>query len=387
MTLDLLFPTLPPAIDGIGDYTARLASALGTRHTVRVRGGTAPACVPGVDVITGYDYTSRAGLQNVVRDVAESRPDWVVLQYNPFSYGRWGLNLALAPALATMRERHTRPRLAVMVHEPFVPMMHWRFALMSIWQRPQFRALGRAADQLFFSISPWAEQFASWFPNTPVHHLPVGSNMPAAGADGPAVREAYGIAPDEFVIGVFGSAHPSRLLSFVGAAVHAVARIRPVHVLYVGGAGPAIAEAVGTHVPMTDAGKLDPIDVSRAFAAMDLYLAPFRKGVSTRRGSFMTGLQHGVASISTHGIHTDAMLCEVDGHAVALAPDDAPNAYAARARDLAEDDTRRRAVGAAGQDLFESAFTWDRIAERMMSHLEPSHVLDARNGGVTPGIG
>jgi glycosyltransferase involved in cell wall biosynthesis len=334
--------------------------------------------VPGVDVITGYDYTSRAGLQKVVRDVVESRSDWVVLQYNPFSYGRWGLNLALAPALSKMREHRNAPRLAVMVHEPFVPIMHWRFALMSIWQRPQFRALGRAADQLFFSISPWADQFASWFPNTPVHHLPVGSNMPAVGADGGAVRAAYGIDPDAFVIGVFGSAHPSRLLSFVGAAVHAVARIRPVHVLYVGGAGPAIAEAVGTDVPMTDAGKLDPSDVSRTFAAMDLYLAPFRKGVSTRRGSFMTGLQHGVASISTHGIHTDAMLREVDGHAVALAPDDAPNAYAIRARDLAEDDTRRRALGVAGQDLFESAFTWERIAERITSHLEESHGLNAR---------
>ena len=41
---------------------------------------------------------------------------------------------------------------------------------------------------------------------------------------------------------------------------------------------------------------------------MDLHLAPYSDGVSTRRGAFLAGLQHGVSSVTTIGKHTDSLL-------------------------------------------------------------------------------
>lgn len=383
MTIELVFPTLPPAIDGIGDYTVRLAQALqqtslgafaaGDSPAVRVRTGLSPTDASDVDVVGGYNFSSFASLRRLIDDVCASNADWMVLQYNPFSYGQWGLNLILPAAMWALRRKPNAPRLAVMVHEPFVPAMNWRFALMGTWQRAQFYALGLLADHLFFSIAPWADRFAPWFPSTPLNHLPVGSNMPRVPADPPAIRKGYGIAPETFVMGVFGSAHPSRLLSFVREAVAETRRAlppgQPVCVLYVGIAGEAVRHALDGAAPLVDAGRLDAPDVSRAFAAMDVYCAPFRKGVSTRRGSFMTGLQHGVATLSTQGIHTDACLQHENGRSLVLALDDDPAAYAARAAELAVHPEHRHNIAQAGRHFFEAHFEWSQIARRMVSLL------------------
>ena len=372
MKIHLVFPTLPPALDGIGDYTARLAAELQARkHEIKIL--TAP---PASDVLSDVKIETAFAVEppqatwplwNAVR---RDPPDWLVVQYNPFSYGRWGFNPFLPLLLRRLKRQHPFLRLAVMVHEPFVPVEDWRTALMTTWQRGQLWALGRAADIVFFSIAPWAERFQSWFPGTPVHHLPVSSNVPRTSVSKRVVREELGLAPDEFVVGVFGSAHPSRLLHFIRAAVETTeADVGALRVLYVGAAGARVREALG-EVLMIDAGALSAADVSRHFAAMDLYLAPFRKGVSTRRGSFLVGLQHGVATLSTHGIHTDEMLLEQNGAAFLLASDADPNGYARLAATLARDEKRRREMGAVGQIFFEDSFSWPRLTESLLDALK-----------------
>lgn len=370
MTIELLFPTLPPALDGIGDHTVRLAAALAPTAPVCIRTGAGPVQLPsdvggGVTVVDGYDFSSWGGLARLTRDLAQARPDWVLLQYNPFSYGHWGFNPMLPWALRSLRHRAPDTRIALMVHEPFVPPHSWQFALMSTWQRLQLWMLGRQADEILFSIAPWARQFQSWFPDTRVSHLPVGSNMPYVPGPAAEARVALGLPPEALILGVFGSAHPSRLLPHVRAAARAVQAVRPVHVLYVGGAGAAVRAALGDALPFTDTGPLPADEVSRAFGAMDLYLAPFRKGVSTRRGSFMVGLQHGRPCLSTHGRHTDPVLHTHDGSAFCLTPDTDPTAFAEAATRLATDPAARRRLAGGGQRLYESHFDWPVLAERL----------------------
>src|ERR671916_396556 len=58
-------------------------------------------------------------------------PDWLLLQYNPFSYGRWGLNLHLPLIVRRIKQQQPHIRIALMVHEPFVPIENWKFAIMT----------------------------------------------------------------------------------------------------------------------------------------------------------------------------------------------------------------------------------------------------------------
>lgn len=125
---------------------------------------------------------------------------------------------------------------------------------------------------------------------------------------------------------------------------------------------------------MKDAGRVPAADASRYFAAMDLYLAPFRGGVSTRRGSFMTALQHGVATLSTHGRHTGPTLLRMNEEAFVLTPDDDPVHYRHACLDLYRDSTRRTAIARAGQAYYQATFDWDVLASRFVEALRQPRI-------------
>ena len=369
----MAFPVLPPALDGIGDHTAHLARALAPHANVRVLTGPgAHTPIPGVPVESAFGVEMARSLprprdmRRLIRAATRRAPDWLLLQYNPFSYGRRGFNPLLPLAL---RRRAPATRLAVMFHERFVPVNSWKFAFMTLWQRPQFYALACQADAAFFSIEAWTQHLQRRFPQKTVAHLPVGSNIPHAGMVRAAARQQLGLGNDTFVLGLFGSAHASRLLSYVRAAADALrqegARVR---VVYVGKDGVHVRQALGA-TPLLDAGTLGAKDVSRHFSTMDLYLAPFVDGVSTRRGSFMTGLQHGCATVATRGHHTDAVLEANDGAAFLLTPVGDPDAFAAQALALYRDPARRQTLGAAGRRFYEATFDWPVLATSLLDVL------------------
>jgi glycosyltransferase involved in cell wall biosynthesis len=270
--------------------------------------------------------------------------------------------------LRTVRQRHPSLQIAAVVHEPFVPVENWKFAVMWTWQRWQFRQLGRAVDTLFVPLHTWADRFRPWFPNTPVHVLPVGSNIPNAGADRTKTRRDLGVE-DRLVVGLFGTAHPSRQL---GTVRHTLDRLRddgfaPL-LLYVGPDGPVVQTTLDGH-DVHDAGPLPAAAVSRHFSAMDLYLAPFEKGVSARRGSFLVGPQHGIASVSTRGADTDPVFGTEEEIGVLLAPDDAPALFADHAARLARDPAQRSQRARDGAAFFERTFSWPGISRRLTTTL------------------
>ena len=370
MRVDLAFPTFPPALDGIGDYTARLAQELSNAHDVRaLTAQSNPVAVESYRVEQAFSNHSRAGVLEIPSLVAEDPPEWLILQYNAFSYGRWGFNPWVPSLPEHIRQASPSTRVAVMVHEPFVPAEGWRFMIMTTWQRWQLWRLGQSADVLFFSTEPWSEHFRSWFQHTPVHHLPVGSNIPRVAGNPEDSRHNLGFERDDYIIGLFGSGHFSRLLHFVRAAVQRIRlEIPSARILYIGPAGEKVCREL-SDLPVTDTGPLPAEEVSRCFQAMDLYLAPFHKGVSSRRGSFLVGLQHGLPIISTHGIHTGSELHSENGKSFVLAPDDNPRQYALTALAVAENPARAQDLATRGRKLYDSTYDWPNIASILCSRL------------------
>ncbi len=375
MKIDLVFPAFPPELDGIGDYTSRLAQELSERHEVRVltaQPDAAPLEGTDVSVQRAFTLDHRSGVKDLIGPISARQPDWLLLQYNPFSYGRWGLNPYLPLVLRQMKEACPKMRVALTVHEPFVPVESLKFAVMTLWQRLQFWWLGHLADVAFMAIEPWVERFDTWFPETRVSHLPVSSNMPRVETDKGEIRKSLNFPPETLVVGLFGRGHSSRLLSFIRRAVDRLRRSgRDARVLYVGPAIQKVKRALDG-IPNVRTGALPAAEVSRHFAAMDLYLAPFRKGVSARRGSFLVGLQHGVATVSTYGQQTDSLFYEHQGSAFLLAPDDDLKRFQEHALTLAKNDARREQIAQNGKELFESSFSWPRIVETMMDTLRSS---------------
>jgi glycosyltransferase involved in cell wall biosynthesis len=371
MILHLLYPVLPPVVDGIGDYTCRLAMTLADRVGVTIwtdRGEYAP--IEGVTVKPAYAIDRPRHFRSLAPTVLAAPPDWLVIQYNPFSYGRRGYNPTLPAVVRQIRRAAPGVRVGLMVHEPYVPFSDWRSLILGSWHRWQLNALMAVSDVVFFSISPWAEAFRARHPHKRIEHLPVGSNIPNIYAPRDIARQALGIEDDVLVAGVFGSAHPSRLIGYVKQAIEALAARRRIHVLSIGTAGERLRRELDASVPIRDTGVLPASAVSAHFAAMDVYLTPFRKGVSTRRGSFMVGLQHGIATVSTHGEHTDVLLNEQAGRAFLLTSETDARAYVDGTVALADDPERRRQMAVAGQIFFDRHLAWERIASRFLDVLQ-----------------
>ena len=369
MKLAITFPVLPPVLDGIGDYTARIAEELAKRHEVQVLTAQADfAPIPGVTVrhtnTESQPFVS-GGLSSLVKDEV---PDWLVVQYNPFSWGRYGFNLGLPEVLRKLKRTYHGLRVAVMVHEPYVPINSWQFAVMTVWQRWQLWRLGHVADLMFGSIEEYVRRVKKLVPRTPTHHLPVGSNIPRFENAKNEARDTLGLQDPVFLVGLFGSGFVNGMLPYVRAAMEALStRSKSVCLIYIGTKGDLVRAALDG-VPLHDMGPLSYTDVSRCFAAMDMYLAPFVDGVSTRRGSFMVGLEHAVPSVTTMGKNTDAVLREHDGRAFRLATSVSNFAY--HAVRVMEDPGAGAAMGQRGRDLYCSEFGWDVISQRMVSFMK-----------------
>ncbi|PEN12818.1 hypothetical protein CRI94_12495 [Longibacter salinarum] len=319
-----------------------------------------------------------------IETVLSDPPDWLLVQFNQFSYGRWGLNPFLPWALHRLKRTDPSIGIAWMAHEDFVPAISWKFAIMSVWQRAQFRALGRVADRIYFSIAPWVDRYNDWFEDTPVCHFPIGSNIPLVNERSTDLKQFLELSDDRFVIGFFGTLR-GRLIDHIDAAVQAIRRRAqsrgeqdPV-LLYVGPNGTELKQMLPAHC-IVDAGRLPAEDVSRHLQIMDLHLTPFPDGISSRRGSFMAGLQHAVPTLGTRGHLTDQALIEADGTAFCLAPADDPASFGARASELYEDTRRRKTIGQAGRRLYNETYDFRITVPRFMDSLEraiPTNPNDA----------
>ena len=375
MKIHIIAAALPPRLDGIGDYTALLAAELAHSATVTVlTAQTDPDPIPGVKVETVFAADKPRSVWNIARAVAADPPDWVLLQYNPFSYGKWGCNLHLPLMLALLKKRLPGVRIAVMAHETFVPLgVSRQFMVMTLWQRPQFAVLSRTADALFFSIEAWAKPYAAKFPGKPVVHLPVGSNIPRVPITRAEARARLGIPDTTLVLGVFGAMHVSRLMDWVRDAAEAVcATGQEMVVLYIGPDGEAVRSLLGTLPLIVSDGPLPAEEVSRRFAAMDIHLTPFIDGISTRRGSLMTGLQHGVATVGTLGINTDTILRMASGKSFLASEVEAPEQFIANTLALATNAALREKIGQDGMRLYEEEFGWESMAKNLLSVLRKS---------------
>ncbi len=336
-----MYPDALGAVDGIRDYCVQLAAALG-------------GC----------------GVRAEIRrpDATFDDVDVAIVQYNPFSYGRWGVAPMLPLKLRKIRAA-TRAGLAVVLHESYVPALNWRWALMGAWQRAQLAAVTSSADVLFTPVEPLARKLtrARGPLARPAHHLPVGSNLPDMRHTRDEHREQLGVREETVVLAAFGTGHPSRLLEHLGAAANAVwASGHDTYVLNLGAGAPPIPDLAAS-IPVRRPGPLASDVLARELAAADVFVAPFVDGVSARRGSLMAALQHGLPVVGTAGPFTDRILRDAD--ALVLVDPHRPSATAEAAVRLAGARDDREARGNAARALYERAFDWPVISAELLSKL------------------
>ena len=287
---------------------------------------------------------------------------WLLLQYNPWSYARWGVAPDLLGGVVALRRRLSGP-IALMVHEDWLAADDLKSAIIGGYQRMQLRALSRMVTVVMATTEHAARAIGP-----SAIHVPVASNItPTLPFD--EARRTLGVE-DKFVVALFGRGNPSRALDHAKAAIAALVRLRGaenVLVFNLGADAPAIW--ISPSVTVVSPGRLDSYDLSIRLAASDICLLPFTDGLSTRRTTLMAALAHGVPVLGLRGRASDGLLLQ-HRDTISMTPAGDLTAYGQCASALATDRALLRAKGDRGRALYEARFSWEHVAASVIAAIE-----------------
>jgi len=327
------------AVDAIRAYAEHLVEALNTRGE--------DACLVSPSRVT--------------------RPaDVTLVQYNPFSFGRWGLAPSLVLWALRQRCSGSSGMLVLMVHEPYVATVDARTCLMAAWQRTQLVLLRLGARRVLAPSADQARRCGKRFRRARV--LPVGSNLPDGRLGRDAARRSLGAQADDIVLVTFAASPAGHRQDLVSAAARGVVGMGRSCVLLVLGVGNTVPPGVPPEVCISRPGHLPDAELARQLAAGDIFVAPYVDGVSTRRTALMAALQHALPVVGTVTVRSDRVLR--DSVAIVGIAVDAVDESARATEWLARNGEERLRRGMAARALFEREFAWERIAERLVRELE-----------------
>ena len=391
----------PPAVGGVGDYTALLAAHLrGAGAHVSVLTGRVPGAAdePGVRrIVSRWGIGCWYAIESVVR---AEYPHLIHIQYQagafdgrgavPF-FPRWYRGTVVTGWSGLMMR--LRPPTVVTFHDLLAPYLFPKAGPL----RPlALRSLARAGAAV---IATNGEDYRQLQADSTVaaklHLIPIGSNIPTfphardRAATRQRVRARLGVGDDQLLLAYFGLVSASKGLDTLLDALQnlegrAPGRYRLLLIggkasetdqLRLGGADDLEGElaARGLTSRVTATGTLPPDEVAAQLAAADLAVLPYRDGASWRRGSLLAALAQGTPVVTTrpHPDHDAAGQLPVllDGeNALLVPPDDAAALAAVIAQ--AGDDLALRERLAAGAWALGQHFGWETIAARHLAVYE-----------------
>jgi glycosyltransferase involved in cell wall biosynthesis len=376
-------PAAPAEPSGVAPLRPRDAGALDhggsalVTGPARADGRTSEECeialvwldsVRQFDGIDGYTRALARALDDVrgfrcrISTLSGARgADILLLQYNPFSWGRRGFAPQLPVWMARRRSEPKRPMLATMIHEPFVAPEDLRTTAMAGWQRAQLSLVKALSDRVLAPSADAARRAQGW--GRRIEVVPVGSNLPDRRRGRAAARERLGLGDGDVALVTFERSGAGRLHVQVAAAIEAARDVAPVHLLVLGAGAQAPAH-VHPSVSVRVAGPLPDDEVARWLAAGDVFLANYEDGLSTRRTSLVAALQHGLPVVGTTVGRTDDHLLDCDG--IVAVPAGDVQGYAFAVRSLAANPEERSRRGVAARSLFDERFDWAVVARRVL---------------------
>jgi glycosyltransferase involved in cell wall biosynthesis len=291
--------------------------------------------------------------RRLASDLADERPQAVVLHYSPFAYAHRGVPV-FGHSLLTELVRTGVP-LVTILHELAYPWAR-PGARQKAWAVTQRAALAdvmrhtSAAVVTMDSRSAWLHE-SRWVARRPIEVVPVFSNLPEL--DGtPAVVPGR--------IGLFGYGYEGVEMELV---LDALNLLRAVTLRLLGGPGPrsaraeawrAAAAARGLDGRVEFSGVLPADGLARELASCELLLSAVDTGPTSRKGTVAASLASGRPLLAIDGPQTWAPLV-ADG-ALAVAEPTAQEIAGAIER-LRSDERLREELGARGQ-----AFARERLS-------------------------
>lgn len=308
MKIIFLVPVVPPAINGIGEYTFHLVKGLreagADAHIVTSSGQ--PAAESWIHPVLSH-WTPK----EVAQHLHALQPNWVSLQYVPQLYHPKGLCWKVSGIPAHIKKT-LKCKVSVTFHEFSCA---WGYSLkkiaMALFLRLQTRRLLRGCDFAVTTCEIYKKILREYSKQTPVDSIPVGANItpaPISEKDTLALKKKWGVQEGK-IFAIFGRLSNFRNHS-LALDVLKQARIQgiPAYLLLIGcmrTSNPVLfnelilkAEKENLKQWLVETGDLSPEQISHALTQSDVFLFPQTDGISTRNTTVMSALAHGLPIVS-----------------------------------------------------------------------------------------
>jgi hypothetical protein len=304
----LITPEFPPMPGGVSEHSRVLTEAAVSRgldvHVWTAAGGGAFVHGPSVEVhpsLGGFDAADIARTDALLE--AFPRPRRIVLQWVPHGYGRRGMNVSFARWIAA--RARAGDEIDVMVHEPFADFIGPSLIqpVRAMVQRSMARAVLGSAHRVWLSIPGWTPRLIAMVrPAVTPRVLPVPGTIPVDyDRVGIAAVRSRLLDGAKVLVGHFGAGG-----RYVEDALERTfneirARRDDVRFLLVGRGTGRQAERLSDRQGVSATDLLPARELSQHLQACDLLLQPYADGVSGRRTTTISALEHGMPVVTTFG--------------------------------------------------------------------------------------
>ena len=306
----IVTPEFPPMIGGVSEHSrvlAGMARVRGLDVHVWAPGSAAPVAGIEVHATLGTFSPSDLARTDTLLD-AFAPPRDLLVQWVPHGFGYRGMNAQFARWLA--RRAAAGDRIDVMVHEPFVDFFggSWVQPARAVIQRYMTRTALRSARRIWMSIPGWASRLAPLLDGrgTALQVLPISGTIPVASCGDVEGLKHRLLRGRRLLVGYFGTggAYAEAALAQTVAALLDLRQ--DVTFICIGRGSEQVAAAVrrnftGAEGVVHATGAVNLNALSHHLAACDVLLQPYVDGVSGRRTTTISALEHGVPVATTVG--------------------------------------------------------------------------------------
>ncbi|MCC7086358.1 MAG: glycosyltransferase family 4 protein [Pirellulales bacterium] len=319
MKVLLISDVFPPGICGIGDYSAKLASALAARGvevnvlTKFIPGAPPEEEIDGIAVHRLARHWTLADARPVLQIADQLGPGTIVhLQYPSLTGYERRPMINLLPAIFRTLKRQFP--LVVTMHGFHEHRMRWKLrALPMLWTNTALVFVHRRDRELASRWAPFSARRSVM--------IPIASNVEAVNLDRSTreqLRWEYGFAGNDIVAAYFGEVRPDKGLHSLLSAIESCRRRKlNAKVLVISTVGTQLHGMSSYEREML--AKLDQAArdgwaslaraetserVAQLLQVSDLAVFPFTLGAAENRGSVLAAIINGLPVLTTRGIST-----------------------------------------------------------------------------------
>ncbi|AGF50614.1 slr1073 [Synechocystis sp. PCC 6803] len=310
-----------PYVCGVGDYTVNLVKYFNQYQDIELSLLTGKSCesfhgeVPVFPVLEGNTQKDYEKLLNLLNQASVKI---VVLQYAPYLYNSQGYDLNL---VNFWKQCAQSMQTVLIVHETY----YWFLRYPGTWfkgivQAHALKALALSSDSIFCGSEQYSRQLQRLVQDQKIIcYLPIPNNIAPniiSSQQKDNLRQQLNISPDSLVLTLYGCIGSIRKSWVIKLDRYLRSRSLSVTWLFLGNAQSLNISCTN---PVVRPGYLSADILSQYLQISTLLIMPHEFGVSAKRGSLMSAIEHKLPILGTDGDLTDSFL--KDQPSIFLVPD------------------------------------------------------------------